>query len=71
MFVHLLQVGEYLIWALGWSYEVFSCLQALVLAQIRIFTGVSPGSILCALLKSGDLGLDYPFCYLTISFGDR
>ena len=41
IFVHLLQVGEDSGWALSQSQEVFSCLQALVLAPNTDFQ-VSP-----------------------------
>ena len=50
IFVHILQSRGYWGCYLGQSYEFFSCLEALVLAQNSDFLGVSPGSFLGALL---------------------
>ena len=70
IFVYLLQFGGDLGWALGKSWEIFICLQALFLAPNPNPLCVSPRSLLDALHQGDKLELDCPFMLLhSVSWG--
>ena len=71
IFVHLLQVSDDLVWALGRIQEIFYFLQDLVLAPNPDFQVSTQGSSLVHSSKVSNLGGSETFYYLKTSFGDR
>ena len=71
IFVHLLQVYGDLRWDLGWSYVVFSWLQAIFLAQNPDFQVSFQGASLVRSNIVTNMGGSDRFWYLTMYFGTR